>query len=117
MSNAKEKLSGLLGYYLPPIDRSRCVPYVNGKCNGMCSECTAELLIANGVTVQEWIPVSERLPEINGRVLVYRPGMPFEIHVARYSDIGWNRWDAIDDNTPHGAITHWMPLPEPPKGG
>ena len=50
MSNAKEKLSELLGYYLPPIDRSRCMPYVNGKCNGMCSECTAELLIANGVT-------------------------------------------------------------------
>ena len=63
MSNAKEKLSDLLGYYLPPIDRSRCMPCVNGKCNGMCSECTAELLIANGVTVQEWIPVSERLPE------------------------------------------------------
>lgn len=36
-------------------------------CKGDCGYCTilADHLIANGVTVQEWIPVSERLPELS----------------------------------------------------
>ena len=38
-----------------------------------CEECRdediADHLIANGVMVQEWIPVTERLPEHDGRYL------------------------------------------------
>ena len=72
-------------------------------------------LIDNGVTVQEWIPVTERLPEEWTDVLVFsRFGF---IETAVYTGahgkwrIGWNG-DMIEAD----SITHWMPLPEPPKG-
>ena len=63
----------------------------------------------------KWIPVSERLPEEWVDVLVW--SLCGFCEVAVYLGIPgkwrvtWNH-DMIDDNT----ITHWMPLPEPPKG-
>jgi hypothetical protein len=74
----------------------------------------AESLIANGVTVQEWIPVKERLPEDwKERVLVKINdanniiGHP-DMDTDRYMGEIWVRWG-------HN-VTHWMPLPPPPKG-
>ena len=67
-------------------------------------------LIANGVTVQKWIPVSERLPEKGGSYLVFSSKSK-TVFTAHY----WlgDRWS----NRANGQfITHWMPLPEPPKG-
>lgn len=68
---------------------------------------TADDLIANGVTVQRWIPVTERLPEKHGAILaVFKYGRckPF-----------------VEQITYRGAfadeVTHWMPLPEAPKEG
>lgn len=68
---------------------------------------TADYMVANGVTVQKWIPVSERLPEENTAVLTYREsGINVEFR--------WHRgWDN-DEFTPC-PVTHWMPLPTPPK--
>ena len=58
--------------------------------------------------VQRWIPVTERLPENSNAVLcITRKGNPF---VGRY-DHKWNHWAVSGSVT----ITHWMPLPEPPK--
>lgn len=63
--NDKEKLISLLILTDPN-------PYTceseSGSCElTTCTECrarsTADLLIANGVTVQEWISVDDRLPE------------------------------------------------------
>ena len=81
----------------------------------------ADHLIANGVRLKEkqatsdeasnWIPVDERLPEEDIRVLVwvgennqYFPN----IDTDRLHEAMWVRWNE--------HITHWMPLPEPPKG-
>jgi hypothetical protein len=69
----------------------------------------------------KWIPVSERLPEkgqsgvfpddsIN--VLVYREYYD-EIRVGHY-DYHWNEFYTVDDLL-MGHVTHWMPLPNPPK--
>ena len=70
-------------------------------------------LIANGVTVQEWIPVTERLPENNTIVLVYRPTMVSKIMLSYF----YNRFcDGALDIYGNEVITHWMPLPAPPKG-
>ncbi len=55
-----------------------------------------------------WISVKDRLPE-EGYYLVFikNPG-PFKyIYVAYY--YGDNEWN-VD-----GEVTHWKPLPEPPK--
>ena len=70
----------------------------------------ADHLIANGVTVQKWIPVTERLPEKLQKVLTV-------------SDTGYIDVDCVDkfgvwigDLVRFCKVTHWMPLPEPPKG-
>lgn len=93
-------------------------------------EIEADFLITNGVTVQRWIPVTERLPEIQyhlkkGRntytrsvrvlcVCVQKSGkkMVKEGYCEWFSDYPepcWKIPGTID------TVTHWMPLPEPPK--
>ena len=84
------------------------------------TEAVADYLLDSGVTIQEWIPVSERLPERDGRYLCnYYFGehrnMTFTSVLDYYAT----------DPVPHFQhtlgdtmmqVTHWMPLPEPPKG-
>ncbi len=74
---------------------------------------TAENFIANCVTVQKWIPVTERLPEDNSDVLAYmQNSIESRIFPASYHK-GW--WEDCIWNTRCLSVTHWMPLPEPPK--
>ena len=77
-------------------------------------EDLADYLIANGVTVQQWIPVTERLPEEWEAVLVYSWCGFCETAVYLGVPGKWRvTWDhtMMDD----GIVTHWMPLPQPPK--
>ena len=79
----------------------------------------AEDLIANGVTVQEWISVKDRLPEKGtGNVLVVKQfrGKPY-VDIGEV--IGGNACCYADEytiNPREHIFTHWMPLPQPPKG-
>lgn len=59
--------------------------------------------------MSEWISVKDRLPMKNDRVLVYRPEMKESDVGAGSVQFGWNCSRKKTD------ITHWMPLPEPPK--
>ena len=68
----------------------------------------ADHLIANGVTVNEWISVEERLPEKNSAVIVCT--RTENVFQALYRYDGWDLLEAIA-----AKITHWMPLPQPPK--
>ena len=74
----------------------------------------ADYLIANGVTVQEWISVKDRLPEENTEVLIYcktNSGKEvfFVDKICYFRGLPiWQVWSE--------KVTHWMPLPEPPKG-
>ena len=91
----------------------------------------ADDLIRSGVTVQEWVSVDERLPEIVSTHKQYRSTIKKSIRVLCvcvqksgktmvkegycewYYDYPEPRWQipgTIDD------VTHWMSLPEPPKG-
>ena len=71
--------------------------------------------IANGVTVQEWILVTERLPEKGEEVLVFDTR-------ENWTGFAWLRPDetwtilGFDFHFDLGEVTHWMPLPQPPKG-
>ena len=111
----------------------------------------ADHLIANGVTVQEWISVKDRLPEVETEVLILaRHGNRNVITTGMYEDGQMNTEDSdwwwetegfeydeeldvhiipegwweykhyIDDETHNyaidGVVTHWMPLPQPPRG-
>ena len=66
----------------------------------------ADRLIDNGVTVQEWISVNDRLPNPFESVLVFRDG---KISID-YNE--GNGWFAYDFNGKR--VTHWMPLPLAP---
>ena len=78
-------------------------------------EGQAEYLISNGVTVQEWISVEDRLPEDDSDVLAYlRDGDKGRIYPANYAKSVW--FDCIFTTPATDTTTHWMPLPLPPKG-
>ena len=74
------------------------------------SEEIAENLIKNGVTVQEWISVKDRLPDTCVCVLVHYDDGNMLVD-AIGSEGEW-----MDEDFSCGNITNWMPLPEPPKG-
>lgn len=100
-------------------------------------EYIADTLLDNGVTVQEWVSVKDRLPEYPGHYLVctsinywhggcmdinenhkYHPnGTPVGYDGSTmsvldcYYDVA-GHWNRVCDS----HVTHWMPIPEPPKG-
>ena len=71
-------------------------------------EAVADYLLDSGVTVQEWISVEDRLPENSEDVVVCHRNK----WVTKDAWLGSNWWLQNDVN----PITHWMPLPQPPKG-
>ena len=72
-----------------------------------------DYLLANGVTIQKWIPVEERLPK------------PKELVLCRWRKVGYGGvygfatyqhddvWYVSNEGMPE--VTHWMPLPDRPK--
>lgn len=75
---------------------------------------TAEDLIANGVTVQEWNDVKDRLPEESGMYIVTAN----DGHAQRVSFVQWqkkNRMWNLTGARSYWRVTHWMPLPNPPE--
>ena len=79
------------------------------------AEGIADFLIANGVTVQEWISVKDRLSDESGMYIVTAN----DGHAQRVSFVLWqkkNRMWKLTGARSYWRITHWMPLPEPPKG-
>lgn len=112
----RDKLIELISYFCEHM------PHMDGQ---TWEEACADHLIANGVTVHQWIPVGERLPEND-----------FEKHwknrkhylvctehgrttVARFGSKEYPWWvdghDSVVCRGNFGNVTHWMPLPEPPK--
>ena len=77
-------------------------------------EKIATHLIANGVTVQEWIPVDERLPENFISVLGYMTDAGEFPPVRECYTVG-NAFffPALGDIHP---VSHWCEMPQPPKG-
>ena len=82
------------------------------------SEEIAENLIANGVTVQEWISVNDKLPNDREWVLVWHTGYATPKKAKYKNDFApFLPVFLIDgDNGNKGEVTHWIPLPKPPKG-
>jgi hypothetical protein len=95
-----------------------------------CKDCGRLVIEKNLLAIQEWISVKDRLPEESLNVLVFvhednRQGTS----IAYYLDNRW--WGGIyqGENEPFlevfeddyrfylqsCCVSHWMPLPEPPK--
>lgn len=102
------------------------------KINEVLDPCEfiADFMMVNGVTVQEWISVKDRLPEecphpyddMTKAVLIYTP-------VDGYTHIGWyagkdyrgrDEWKTLSAmrsyQTCTKKVSHWCCLPQPPKG-
>ncbi len=86
-------------------------------------EYIADLLMEDGVTVQQWISVKDRLPEKDGHYLCnYHfgeyPKMTFTQVLDYYAtDIVPHFQHTLGDGSM--KVTHWMEipkLPQPPKG-
>jgi hypothetical protein len=66
----------------------------------------------------DWIPVEERLPEDQSAVLVSVQNYKDEYWITRgvcvqNEERSRNRWFVV--GTYNENVTHWMPLPNPPK--
>ena len=65
------------------------------------------------IEVPTWIPVTERLPADGANVLAYRRSMfGGQVFPATYKKLEWH--DCIMD-APRSNVTHWMPIPKPPR--
>ena len=82
--------------------------------HGDVSEWIADHLINNGVTVQEWISVDERLPENFISVLGYMTDAGEFPPVRECYTVG-NAFffPALGDVHP---VSHWCEMPQPQKG-
>lgn len=58
-----------------------------------------------GASSPQWIPVTERLPDNGVEVLIYSQKAGACADYFCDEVFGWP------------DVTHWMPLPEPPKAG
>lgn len=107
MDNIREKLVEQFRWWATECDRT------NFGCQASKLLVDAAKYIANNVKVQEWIPVTERLPEdMRERVLVSTdcdtPVGNQKIDTDRFRHGEWVRYGS--------HVTHWMPLPSSPKG-
>ena len=85
-------------------------------------EYITDMLMDDGVTVQEWISVDERLPENDVMVIGYTPcdGFMFVGYYHEEKKYDWKLWRIItamrSTKVMKKKVTHWLPLPQPPKG-
>ena len=77
--------------------------------------------------MDNWISVKDRLPECEKEVLIVTDNgiittAMYEDGKMSTDDSAWNWWeyryynsDDVYNNCVDDKVTHWMPLPEPPK--
>ena len=108
--------------------REKLIEILEEPCGGLYKACElADYLLDNGVTVQGWISVEDKLPEqppnradAQGRswftqdidCIVYDGKIVFAAHYCFQNKCFWY----ADTLHPLNNITHWMPPPQPPTG-
>ena len=118
--NDREKLVGLLTEFYG------CDPMYYGD----DALAIAQYLVDRGVTVPKWISVKDRLPDDEQEVLVIAHGWGGRlVYVGSHKRVEaqkswltgitnksseWLLWGWSYLKEP--MVTHWMPIPQPPKG-
>lgn len=96
-------------------DREKLIELIEQEVVPYFAERIANYLIANGVTVREWISAKTPPKEWKGEggyltnYYVYSPD--YGVDIGNYMGAA-NRWLCM--GLPCN-VTHWMPLPEPPE--
>ena len=118
------------------VSKQECYQCPYNAPNGCKEGLIADHLIASGVTIQRWIPVTERLPEEHDSIFTlfygtarWQDGMFLKCSDTVLASVEYEdckrrvkaiitkdgKWD-ISKMYRASKVTHWMPLPEPPKG-
>lgn len=98
------------------IDRDALLQDMTKRSDGI-SDWHVFDVINEQPAVNRWIPCSERLPEPLQNVIICT-----DIKTVTVAWINGNEWYFADTGNGHieqwglDDVTHWMPLPEPPKG-
>ena len=88
------------------------------------TEAVADYLLDNGVTVQEWISVKDRLPDNKEHDWVLAQVVEDNgyMHIPKVMEYRQLKNDWFEETygwlSEHNglfSVTHWMPLPKPPK--
>ena len=106
--DVREKLIGL-------IAKAKYI-CANDYSNHTEDEYIADTLLDNGVTVQEWVSVEDGLPEVGGYVVCIAKRNPFSRFMPMVERIEKNGWVNPITEQYISEVTHWMPIPRPPKG-
>lgn len=84
-------------------------------------ENLADFMISNGVTVQEWISVKDKLPENDGQYLIFTTQYFTPDHIDEIDHIdgieisGYSkRFGFLSKNGIYAK--YWCEMPQPPKG-
>ena len=98
-----------------------CNERYHGDDDDLCYfKCVAKEIINHGYRKQEWISVDERLPEESGIYLAYSyQGNRLVLDYSARHKL-FNSFDSYSTEQAEVfaiGVTHWMPLPEAPKGG
>ena len=127
MPNTREKLIELINeaeeWADHKCDELECEKCPADKLKGCCvQQLMVDRLIANGVAVQRWIPVTERLPEPMVDVLCWYEYFRYGNYNRMYQTYGIGHyfrdgmWGGEVSNGHKTKVLAWMPLPDPPKG-
>lgn len=106
----REKLIEVLGEFLLWPSKMKHVWMPQGI------EKLADHLIANGVTVQRWIPVTDRLPEKDLLVLCVGIKGGMFLGCPRSTGTDGTAYTYVPNARGGRYTKYWMPLPEPPEG-
>ena len=84
--------------------------------------CSDRLMLQAADAIEElskhrWIPVTERLPEVDQPVMICAFGKSVGEGVYRGHDGFHHVWKMYTSSGTYwdDEVTHWMPLPQPPK--
>lgn len=105
MSNGNElKKASIADLPCLQIGQKQCL------CEISCEDCIESHVLAEGYRKQSgWISVEERLPEQYGLFLIADDKGNMEV-ASWTKQFGW-----FSGGNRVKRVTHWMPLPEPPK--
>ena len=110
--DVREKLVDIV---CDPAQINGCIHRCNHPPCAMVGDIV-DALIENGGTVQEWVSVDDRLPEAGGYVVCIAKRNPFSRFMPMVVRIEKNGWVNPITEQYISEVTHWMPIPQPPKG-
>ena len=88
---------------------------MGGMVAGALKRYVTRVPAADVAPAQKWISVKDRLPEAGGYVVCIAKRNQFSRFMPMVAKIEKNGWVNPITEQYISAVSHWMPIPEPPK--